>query len=152
MKQKAEPSVARCAFRRALAAGLPGVLPYLLALLLGFTVPTARFVLSYDGRAAEMAAEPAPALRELYHYVLFDADEFGWTPLELLALLTPVVLGVVLFAFLVRKRSAGDYAAHLPEYGWVLFLAEFEQERGQAAFFVPGEEAPTALREAVADS
>lgn len=31
-------------------------------------------------------------------------------------------------------------------------LAEFEQERGQAVFFVPGEEAPTALREAVADS
>ncbi|HIT54229.1 MAG TPA: hypothetical protein IAD07_09860 [Candidatus Fimivicinus intestinavium] len=109
MKQKAEPSVARCAFRRALAAGLPGVLPYLLALLLGFTVPTAWLVLGYDGRAAEMAAEPAPALRELYHYVLFDADEFGWTPLALLALLTPVVLGVVLFAFLVRKRSAGLY-------------------------------------------
>ena len=115
MKRKAQPaSLAATSFRRALASALPAALPYFISILLLFTLSTFIDILGYDSRIAQdaqqyiSAGEPVPTLQSLYRYILFNT-EMGFLPLQLFAILMPVLLGFVLFRFMANKRTVNVF-------------------------------------------
>lgn len=115
MKRKAQPtSLAATSFRRALATALPAALPYFISILLLFTLSTFIDILGYDSRIAQdaqqyiSAGEPVPTLQSLYRYILFNT-EMGFLPLQLFAILMPVLLGFVLFRFMANKRTVNVF-------------------------------------------
>lgn len=94
--------------RRSIVSGLPAVLPYFLSLLLLFTGATFQHVLTYDSKVAPyLQQNPSLALRSQYHYLLFETDAL--LPLQICALLAPVVLGIGLFCFMASKRTVNVY-------------------------------------------
>ena len=115
MKRKAQPaSLAATSFRRALVSALPAALPYFISILLLFTLSTFIDILGYDSRIAQnaqqyiSAGEPVPTLQSLYRYILFNT-EMGFLPLQLFAILMPVLLGFVLFRFMANKRTVNVF-------------------------------------------
>lgn len=115
MKRKAQPaSLAATSFRRAFVSGLPAALPYFIAILLLFTLSTFIDILGYDSRIAPhaqqyiSAGEPVPTLQSQYRYILFNT-EMGFLPLQLFAILMPVLLGFVLFRFMANKRTVNIF-------------------------------------------
>ncbi len=94
--------------RRSILSGLPAVLPYFLSLLILFTGITFQYVLTYDSKFAPyLQQNPSLTLRSQYRYILFEADAL--LPLQICALLAPVVLGICLFCFMASKRTVNVY-------------------------------------------